>query len=391
MSDLQFEPKMTQKRPARKKLWIALSVAGCLGLGALGTTLSANISLNGGGVVEFGQGMTQTSACDSAITITPISTFINDNPGAFKFTGLQISNLDTTDQIGNTQGCAGKYFEIKTYQENGDVNTPTLSFVVRNDGTFVSEDGEMSTQNASTEASSGLLTFDTPTVLATNVYRMTFQSKLLTGCYGHGVITDGSTEQNAAPSGYYLAQNCPGLSSGTYWIKSESMPNALQMYVDMTEEGGGYDFYFITAGPSVNFVTDTNAGTPLGLDLVMPRSKYHWRAMKNAVLDHRPSGDFYQYFRTAYGIYRNVNGSLNGDYTSTIMNSQDGSSDWRVKDGGRWWLRDTTYGEPNGDYTLYGLLSFGMNESWDLGDFGFNDGGSESTGVYYLVSTNAKP
>lgn len=62
------------------------------------------------------------------------------------------------------------------------------------------------------------------------------------------------------------------------------MSTAKEMYVDMTEDGGGYDFYFITNGPDVNTVTATNGGTDLGLDLVMPRSKGHWKAMSNAVI-----------------------------------------------------------------------------------------------------------
>jgi len=162
--------------------------------------------------------------------------------------------------------------------------------------------------------------------------------------------------------------------------------------VDMIEDGGGYDFYFVTAGPPVAYVTDSNGGTPLGLDLVMPRSKYHWRAMKNAVINGRTSGNFDSYFQTSYGVYRNTQEFGNG-FTTVSMNSSDPTAGqaWRVKDGGRWWLRDSTYGEPNGDYNLNGLLSGGMYESWDLQDLGFNDAGSYSTGNYYLVSTNAKP
>ena len=171
------------------------------------------------------------------------------------------------------------------------------------------------------------------------------------------------------------------------------MPNPLRMYVDMTEEGGGYDFYFITAGPSVSYVTDTNGGTPLGLDLVMPRSKYHWRAMQNAVKNARPSGSFNNYFATSYGIYRNT-AAHGTSFTSRVMNSSDPVAGlaWRVKDGGRWWLRDTTYGEPNGDYTLNAFLGGGMYESWNLQDLNFNDlNAGYATGNYYLVSTNAKP
>jgi len=205
---------------------------------------------------------------------------------------------------------------------------------------------------------------------------------------------DGSSAARAARSGADLARNYPNKASGFYWIQSEKMPDALQMYVDMSEEGGGYDFYFITAGPSVNFVNIKNGGTPLGLDLVMPRSKYHWRAMSNAVRDQRPSGGYADYFTTTYGVY-----SLTAaNYTSVIMRSHifygTGSSAHQVKDLGRWWLRDTTFSEPNGDYGPYGLFG-GYSQpavNYGLTDISFNDiSANYATGNYYLVSTNLKP
>ena len=218
-------------------------------------------------------------------------------------------------------------------------------------------------------------------------------------------VPDGSTAQNAAVSGVQLHFDYPSLASGWYWIKSPTMPNALQMYVDMTEDGGGYDFYPITAGPSVYYVTDNNGGTALGLDLVYPRSKYHWRAMSNAVLAtiaaaKNGSGVYTDFFTTMYGIYRNsttVNGS--GNYSGKTMRSAEyggttNAGDWKVKDGGMWWIRDASYTEPNGDYTNNGLL--GMSGSfpnpYNLTDLVFNDGNCcyYGTGNYYLVSTNAK-
>lgn len=208
---------------------------------------------------------------------------------------------------------------------------------------------------------------------------------------------DGSSAATAAPSGYYIAQNYPGRPSGWYWIKSPSMPNALQMYVDMTEEGGGYDFYPISGGISTTYKTETHSGISLGLDLVYPRSKYHWRAMRNFVSNVLGSTD-YTYFNCVSGIYKTTAG---GNYTTYIMRSPthygSGAPDWRVGDGGRWWLRDTTYTEPNGDYAANAWLGDlnnrnGLPNGYNLQDLLFNDGTSSySTGSNYLVSTNAKP
>jgi hypothetical protein len=220
---------------------------------------------------------------------------------------------------------------------------------------------------------------------------------------------DGSTSALAAPSGYWLAQNIGSayLSSGTYWIKSAKMPNPLQMYVNMTEEGGGYDFYRITAGPSVTSITNINGGTPLGLDLVYPRSKYHWKAMRDYVTLVIGSTD-YSYFNAVPGIYRSST-TVGGNYTGYPMRSWHYASmqggkpvagtyapDWQVPDNGRWWLRDTAYTEPNGDYTLNGFLGNLDRGSFPSGTYAyidllFNDGGSYATNNTYLVSTNSKP
>jgi hypothetical protein len=218
-------------------------------------------------------------------------------------------------------------------------------------------------------------------------------------------VPDGSTAQNAAVSGLQLHIDYPSKTSDWYWIKSPSMPNALLMYVDMVEDGGGYDFYPITAGPSVNYATTvSNGGTPLGLDLVYPRSKNHWSAMSKAVLatiaaSKNGSGAYNDFFLTTYGVYRNTtagNGSAN--YNGKTMRSAEyggttNAADWRVKDGGMWWIRDATYSEPNGDYTSDGLLGMGsFSNPYNLTDLTFNDGYCcyYATGNYYLVSTNTK-
>lgn len=211
---------------------------------------------------------------------------------------------------------------------------------------------------------------------------------------------DGSTELRAAPSGNYLAQNF-SLSSGWYWIKAPSMPSALQMYVDMTEEGGGFDFYPIQ-GDGTSFATynDPHSGDALGLDIVYTRSQAHWRAIYNfinGVLGENP--DTYFQCLPVYSLTKNANvpdgtytSNANGNYTSYIINST-GTPDWRVKDGGRWWLDNSPFDEPNGDYTFgryLELASYTINSDGTLS--GFNDQpSSDPSGGYYLLSTNAKP
>jgi hypothetical protein len=84
---------------SRKKLRVILGIGALAAVTGLGSTLAANISLNGGGNVEFGQGVATTAACDDDITLTPVSTFSNSYEDAtFAMTAIQISGIDLTPE-----------------------------------------------------------------------------------------------------------------------------------------------------------------------------------------------------------------------------------------------------------------------------------------------------
>ena len=163
---------------------------------------------------------------------------------------------------------------------------------------------------------------------------------------------DGSSPEKASTSGLQLVTDNPGLSNGLYWIKSGNMPNALQMYVDTTYDGGGYDFYATKgSGPSVSYITDNHAGVSLGLGMWEGRSRNCWLAACNAV-NSLDSGNFNSYWEGVGHVYKPNGG---GNYTGCIMRSSyyggNNCSDWRVATGNRWWIRDSTHSEPNGDYS----------------------------------------
>ena len=173
------------------------------------------------------------------------------------------------------------------------------------------------------------------------------------------------------------------------------MPNALQMYVDTTYDGGGYDFYATKgSGPSVSYVTDNHAGVSLGLGLWEGRSRNCWLAATYAVqaLD---SGNFNSYWEGVGHVYKPNGG---GNYTGCIMRSSyyggNNCNEWRVATGNRWWIRDSTHSEPNGDYSGNGFQRIYGGSRPSVGsvstNMGYNDGWAYSIGNYYLLSTNAK-
>ena len=118
MSLLNFEPSGPMPKGEKKSLKIFLGIGLLVGTVALGSTLAASINLNDSGPVEFGQGVTQATACDDEITLTPTSTFVNSaGAGSHKFSSLNISGINSS-----SDKCSGKIFVIKAYGDSGILN-----------------------------------------------------------------------------------------------------------------------------------------------------------------------------------------------------------------------------------------------------------------------------
>jgi len=162
---------------------------------------------------------------------------------------------------------------------------------------------------------------------------------------------------------------------GTYWIDPTGA-NTFQALCDMTTEGGGYTYFAVDDGTRTYRVDDPNS-CPAGTNILFPRSRDHWVSLL-ARFDS-------SYLDAVPGVYKPGSG---GNYTSCAMNSN-GCNDWQVLDGGRWWLRDSSMSEPNGDYTGYCWLS--LNTSGGVDDISFNDGHCSYSTIRYVCSTNDKP
>jgi len=101
-------------RKSGKSLKVLLGIGGLAAVVAVASTLAANININSG-PVEFGQGVSQTAACDDQITVTPYSTFINDSStGSHRLTSIKIGGIDSSEDK-----CAGKTFVVKAYGDSG--------------------------------------------------------------------------------------------------------------------------------------------------------------------------------------------------------------------------------------------------------------------------------
>ena len=91
---------------------VALGATGVVSLFGIGSTLASNITLNGGGNVEFGQGVAHQVACDSdGFTVTPESYYDNRGDGHFRIKDIKVSGLDLSpigaNYLNSGEGFAG--------------------------------------------------------------------------------------------------------------------------------------------------------------------------------------------------------------------------------------------------------------------------------------------
>jgi len=112
------------KRPKGKHPFLK----GLLGLGALSAlagismTVAAQININSGdGGVEFGQGRVATTTCDSEITVTPYSGYINLSDTSAMFT------VDSIEVDGIADACMGSDFLLRVYSSTAGASAGAVT------------------------------------------------------------------------------------------------------------------------------------------------------------------------------------------------------------------------------------------------------------------------
>ena len=124
------------RSPRVVKVWVGIGLL--VAVLGIGSTLAANITINGGPSTEFGQGVQRTVYCGSGavpITVTPISSYSNPSPqdvaghgddpvasasaaaGSFYLSGIQVSEIDPA--------CSGIDFVVSVYDNKG-TDTPLV-------------------------------------------------------------------------------------------------------------------------------------------------------------------------------------------------------------------------------------------------------------------------
>jgi hypothetical protein len=198
------------------------------------TTLAANISLNTGSSIEFGQGITATTACSGAtnLTITPYSSFTNaSGAGAFYFSSVKVSNIPTS--------CYGVDFTINAYDNTGGSplalfnSTSANAVVYNNSGTFSRGIGSTGMTVAS-GSGTFTATFTVPVAQSSNVFKLTIQSGANTPYDSNPSYVVG----NVGPGGgiiYYV--NLAGFSCGATYTNTGSPTGGKCNYLEVAPSG----------------------------------------------------------------------------------------------------------------------------------------------------------
>ena len=181
MEILSFEGGAKASRK-KKPFGLIFGIAIVAGIATLGSTLAASVTI-GSTPITFGQGLTQAVACDSAITVTPATEFVNSSgAGAFRLKTITIGGINnaTTDTTTGV-GCGGKNLIIRAY---GDSNSTALTLWTGNTAITSAINATIASTTANsgvtvTSSGAGSLTYsiDTPTVSAADIFKITIEQQ----------------------------------------------------------------------------------------------------------------------------------------------------------------------------------------------------------------------
>jgi hypothetical protein len=303
------------------------------------TTLAGNIRINSGSAIEFGQGISATSACSgvNVLTLTPQASFSNSSgAGAFYLGSITVSNIPIA--------CYGNKFQISAYGPSSSTplalfDTSATDIVVSdNSGSFSlvgSPNGISVTTNS---INSFTATFSAPVATGATVSKISIQSSPSSYSYSptRGI-------QFPPISGISIS---PGINESNAftvegWIRSAdwSQPRALIPYVGNTCQGlvlWNMDASTWRAGVSCN---NMNIDFTLPGSATMQNNEWIYFAFVRDA-----SGDsLYINGVKLTGVSSNNGGSLNLPFSASPDSASIG--EWSAYDTANWSSKNGVVGE----------------------------------------------
>jgi hypothetical protein len=134
-----------------KFLLIFVGLLALLGIG--GGVLAANITV-GTGTVEFGQGSAEAIACDTSITVTPVSTY---TASGFIVTSIVLGDVNQNESTSPNGGCGAQNIVVKALNSTSPLASATVTI-------------------PTAAATSNFTISPSPTVTANDLNRITIES-----------------------------------------------------------------------------------------------------------------------------------------------------------------------------------------------------------------------
>ena len=165
------EEPVVKKKGKNRNLKIALGLAAVILIPTIGSTLAGSITIGTENSVEFGQGFTATTSCDSdGITVVPSTVLAS---GTF--------NLESITVSGVSSNCATKNFTFKVLNASnveqiiGTGSPTSICKVVFQTSTSTSSTGACIV-SGSTSTGFALAPATGVTLAAANVYKITLET-----------------------------------------------------------------------------------------------------------------------------------------------------------------------------------------------------------------------
>ena len=165
------EEPVVKKKGKNRNLKIALGLAAVILIPTIGSTLAGSITIGTNNSVEFGQGFTATTSCDSdGITVVPSTVLAS---GTF--------NLESITVSGVSSNCATKNFTFKVLNASnveqiiGTGSPTSICKVVFQTSTSTSSTGACIV-SGSTSTGFALAPATGVTLAAANVYKITLET-----------------------------------------------------------------------------------------------------------------------------------------------------------------------------------------------------------------------
>ncbi len=138
MEILNFESNGSNRSP-KKRGRIATIIGGAFLFAAIGSTFAANVTINSGSAIEYGQGLTQATACSDSIKITPTNHYVNTagSGGSFYVDTITVTDTRTATNAG-LGNCVGKSIKLSAYNNvagSAALFACTFSNITWNSGT----------------------------------------------------------------------------------------------------------------------------------------------------------------------------------------------------------------------------------------------------------------